>query len=104
MTPMTLLANTEPTKERDVTRTPPASEAVLRPLSEYRAEPPSIRDLSSSAAGGEPGNSDEIQEPPPSSSLLDPIPVVTVKMGDVANASSIEHAASVGASALAKAL
>jgi hypothetical protein len=104
MARMTLLAKTEPTRERDVTRTPPASEPVLKALSEYRSEPPSIRDLRSSATGEGPGHADEIQEPPPSSSLLDPIPVMTVKMGDLANASSLEHAANVGASALARAL
>jgi hypothetical protein len=104
MARMTLLAKTEPTRERDVTRTPPASEPVLKALTEYRSEPPSIRDLRTSAGGRDPGNADEIQEPPPSSSLLDPIPVVLVKMGDLANASSLEHAANVGASALAKAL
>ncbi len=105
MTPMTTLANTEETSETTQTRTPPASEPVLKALSAYASEPPSIRDLRNLEIGENPDAEEEIQEPPPpSSSLLDPIPVMMVKMGDLANAASLEHAANVGASSLAKAL
>jgi len=89
---------------RTVTRHPPASQPVLKALTAYASEPPAIRDPSRDAEGTGRALHPDHDEPPPSSSLLDPIPVVMVKLGDLGSVKSSEHAANVASSALSKAL